>query len=386
MNLHELLIKTKSLLHVSATGAGPTLQREIWSTPGCSAYFIGCFIPYRRTQLHSFLGHEPDDSYVGVNVAIDMASASYIRAAEAKVVEKIEGEPVGLGVTAAVASNRLPRGDHHAHIVVITKDNVIHEEVRLPKSEGREAREYHDALIASAAMRLLKKALTEKAPFKMEEGDVLHLDISEQALERFYEYPIFHINGTRQKTSEPRGKEVYLPATLNPIHEGHRLMCKAAEELLSPAAGRIKARYLVSSVSPHKGRLSVQDMLFKAGMLRAERWVPGADESRIVEFTHDEPLFLDKAKKRPGSVFLIGADTMQRMLDPKWGVDVDDLLRELKNLDTKFLVMDRLIDGKLTGCRDIKVPWLHNNMFDPLPGRVDISSTEIRSISTAEAS
>lgn len=382
-SLHELLIETKSLLHVSATGAGPTLQKEIWSTPGCSAYFIGCFIPYRRTQLHSFLGHEPDESYVAPEVAIDMASASYIRAAEALFTEKIEGNPVGIGITAAVASSRLPRGDHRAQIVVITKDNVIHEEVRLPKSEGREAREYHDALIASAAMRLLKKALTEKAPFKMEEGDVLHLDVSEQALDRFYEYPIFHINGTRQKASAPRGREVYLPATLNPIHEGHRTMCRVAEELLSPTTGRIKARYLVSSVSPHKGRLSVQDMLLKAGMLRAERWVPSADESRMVEFTHDEPLFLDKAKKRPGSTFLIGADTMERFLDPKWGPSTTDLLVELKNLDTKFLVMPRLIDGVVKGCRDIDVPWPHGNLFEPLPGRVDISSTELRETTTA---
>lgn len=371
MTLHELLIETKSLLHVSATGAGPTLQKEIWSSPGCSAYFIGCFIPYRRTQLHSFLGHEPDDSYVDLNVAIDMASASYMRAAEAKVVEGIEGDPVGLGITAAVASNRTPRGDHHAHIVVITKDKVVHDEIMLPKSEGREAREYHDALIASAAVKLLSNALL---------GVEARSNVEEQALERFYLYPLFHINGTRQKASAPRGREVYLPATLNPIHEGHRTMARAAEELLSPSTGRIKVRYLVSSVSPHKGRLSVQNMLFKAGMLRAERWQPHADDSRMVEFTHDEPLFIDKAKKRPGSIFLIGADTMERFLDPKWGPSTVDLLVELKNLDTKFLVMPRLINGVVKGCRDIDVPWPHGNLFEPLPGRVDISSTEIREV------
>src|SRR5690606_7585729 len=127
------------------------------------------------------------------------------------------------------------------------------EEVRLPKSEGREAREYHDALISTAALRLLWDALGEGpvARTVVEEGHHLMIkcDVAKQALERFYEYPIFHINGTRQKASAPRGREVYLPATLNPIHEGHRTMCKTAEELLSPATGRIKARYLVSSVS-----------------------------------------------------------------------------------------------------------------------------------------
>jgi nicotinic acid mononucleotide adenylyltransferase len=364
--LHEILLETKSLLHVSATGAGPTLQKEVWSTPGCSAYFIGCFIPYRRTQLHSFLGHEPDDSYVDLSVAIDMASASYMRASEAKVVENIDGHPVGLGITAAVASNRMPHGEHRAHIVAITKDRVVHRPVLLPKSEGREAREYHDALIATAALKLLTDALA---------GTDIEGCVEKEALERFYLYPIFHTNGTRRKASEAREREIYLPATLNPIHDGHRTMCRAAEDTFSPAAGRVKASYLVSSVSPHKGRLSVQDMLFKAGMLRAERW---KKESRMVEFTHDEPLFLDKARKRPGSVFLIGADTMQRMLDPKWGPDIPAMLLELKNLGVKFLVMDRLVDDKLLTCRNVPVPWPHGDLFDPLAGRVDISSSELR--------
>src|SRR5690606_7834903 len=118
---------------------------------------------------------------------------------------KIEGNPVGIGITAAVASSRLPRGDHRAQIVVITKNRVVHEEVRLPKSEGREAREYHDALISTAALRLLWDALGEGpvARTVVEEGHHLMIkcDVAKQALERFYEYPIFHINGTRQKAS-----------------------------------------------------------------------------------------------------------------------------------------------------------------------------------------
>ena len=296
-----------------------------------------------------------------------MASASYMRVAETMVSENVEGNPVGVGITASVASSRLPQGEHRAHIVIITKDHVVYREVVLPKSEGREARQYHDALIATATLNLLKEVLSEKSG--------IHANVEKEALDRFYLYPIFHTNGTRLKADAPREREIYLPATLNPIHDGHRAMCKQAEDFLSPRQGRIKASYLVSSVSPHKGRLSVQDMLFKAGMLRAERW---EHESRMVEFTQDEPLFIDKARKRPGSIFLIGADTMQRMLDSKWGPDVAEMLQEIKNLDVKFLVMERLVDGHLLTCRDIPVPWPHGNLFEPLTGRVDISSTEIR--------
>lgn len=362
---HDLLKETKSLLHISSTGAGPDLQSRIWGTPGSSEYFVGCYTPYRRTQLHSFLGHEPDDKYVSEAVAYDMAMASYIRAAEAKVNEGAEGNPVGLGITAAVASTRLPRGEHRAHIALITKDTVTHELVELEKEVGQDARQEHDQIISQQALHLLRQALSGKGPYPNCEA---------KALDRFYRYPIFHTSGTRRAAEDEKG--VYLPATLNPIHEGHRAMCRAAEEALSPEGPvRIRASYLVSSVSPHKGRLSVQDMLFKAGMLRAERW---RNESRLVEFTRDEPLFLDKARKRPGSVFIIGADTMQRMLDPKWGPNIDEMLREMSNLKVLFYVMGRMIDDKWTTCRDIKVQWPHNTLFRPLEGRIDVSSTGLR--------
>jgi len=369
MTLHDQLIASKALLHVSCTGAGPALQSAIWGTPGSSEYFVGYFTPYRRTQLHSFLGKPPDESYVSENVALDMASASYIRAAEAKVMEELEGHPIGVGVTAAVASSKLPRGEHRAHCAIITKDTVVHFMLTLKKGIGPEVRASHDQEIANVVQSVLSLVL---------EGKLWSEEWEAKALERFYEYPIFHTNGTRRKPEVERG--IYLPATLNPIHDGHREMCRAAEALLGPGEGipgRIKATYLVSSVSPHKGRLRVQDMLFKAGMLRAERW---RRESRMVEFTRDEPLFIDKVRKRPGSIFLLGADTMQRMLDPKWGPEIKSMLTEIRDLRTKFYVMSRLVNGELLQGPEIltRLNIEGTGVFYRLPGRVDISSTELR--------
>jgi nicotinic acid mononucleotide adenylyltransferase len=368
-SLHDLLWQTKSLLHISATGAGPGLQFNLWGQPGCSEYLVGFFTPYAKTQLHSFLGHEPDDSYVSESVAYDLAMASYIRSAEHKSVWGGEGNPVGVGITASVASNRIPRGEQRAHICVITQNMVLKHKVPLHKGEGRVMRIQHDAEVTRAATLMLTQALTK--PWETPETH-------QEALDRFYRYPVFNTNGTRLPRTSGGEGAVYLPATLNPIHDGHRSMAATAEEQLSPSGpGRIQVSYLVSSSSPHKGRLTVQEMLDRAGMLRAERW---KGQSRAVEFTHDEPLFIDKARRRPGSVFLIGADTMERMLDPKWGPEVGDMLQEMKNLGCKFLVMGRVMDGKFKTCRDFRVPWPHGNLFDPLGGRVDISSSELRAV------
>lgn len=376
--LHDLLIQTNSLLHVSSTGAGPSLQRDLWGIPGCSQYLVGFFTPYARTQLHSFLGHPPEDSYVTMSVAYDLAMASYIRSAEHKVETVSSGNPVGIGITAAVASSRIPRGDQQAFICIVTSDAILETSIVFDKAVGAEERLNQDGIISKTVLVLLTQALR---------GDVSAEVLAKNqgtALERFYRYPVFLTDGTRHPRTEGGGNSAYMPATLNPIHDGHRTMAAAAEKYLSPEGpGTIKVSYLVSSTSPHKGQLSVQEMLLKAGMLRAERW-KGHSHSRSVEFTHDEPLFLDKARKRPNSVFVIGADTMQRMLDPKWGPSIDALLSELKNLGAKFLVMGRVVDGAFMTCRDIKVPWPHGNLFEPIEGRVDLSSSEIRTKDAAQ--
>ncbi len=374
--LHKRLIESRSLLHIATTGAGPRLLQAIWDNTGISEYFVGAELPYKTTQTRAVLGHAPEQGYVAEDVAYDLAMASYLRAAETKVVEALAGDPIGLGISAAVASNRWPHGGHRAHMVLISKERVVYRLVNLVKGTGKEVRQYHDEAIANAALELVLGALKGDLPAEPA--------CEEKALERFHLYPVFGTDGTRRKSGGDCC--LYLPATLNPIHDGHRLMCRTAEESQAERGmGRVRAIYLVSSVSPHKGRLSVQQMLMTAGMLRAERW-RDEYEPRMVEFTHDEPLFLDKARKRPGSTFIIGADTMERMLDPQWGPAIEEMLTEMRNLDVKFLVMGRLVGDKWVTCRDIKVAWPHQLLFQPLEGRLDLSSTQLRSQQNANQS
>ena len=360
-----------ALLYVSAAGAGLRLQTALWDVPGASRWLVGFSTPYARTQLQSFIGHEPDSNYVSSEVALDLAMAAFLRAAEHQVVEGLPGSPIGLGITATVGSTRRPKGRLRAHLALITKKKVLLKELPLGTIHGQAARKIHDQAIAEAALFMLEEAFFSDKDPNQAARDAL-------ALQRFFRYPIFATNGRRFAREEGITPGVDLAATLNPIHEGHRAMCRAAEADIASAkhghAPRI-VRYLVSSSSPHKGRLSVQEMLCRAGMLRAERW---RDESRLVEFTQDEPLFIDKARRRPGSIFLLGADTMARMLNPNWGIQVEEMLSAFARLDVKFKVMGRVVAGRWTTCRDISVPWPHQTLFEPLGGRLDLSSSELR--------
>lgn len=376
--LKEILTQRNALVYVATTGAGLSFQYNLWKKPGCSKYLVGFFTPYAKGELQEFIGYEPDGSFVSKEVAYDLAMASYIRATKHKFQESIIGawresfsNPIGIGITAAVATNRIPKGEQRAFICVISKHRVLLKEVKLVKELGETFREAHDQLIAAEAEMILTSAITL-------ENCHLYVDGTYEALDRFYKYPTFKLNS---RSAESLGTALYLPASLNPVHSGHREMANLAENKLSTPFGKVSCKYLISTSSPHKGDLSLQEILYKAGMLRAEatKALYPNQVFREFEFTKDEPLYLDKARKRPGSIFVIGTDTMERFLDPKWGPDPVEMLCELKELNTKFFVMGRkTTDGVFQTVNDIPVPDGYNDLFVHLEGRVDISSTQLR--------
>jgi hypothetical protein len=78
---------------------------------------------------------------------------------------------------------------------------------------------------------------------------------------------------------------------------------------------------------------------------------------------------------------IVGADTLLRMLDPRWGINIPDMLEELDVLDNRFYVAGRLVDGKFVTRDDIVKSLPHpkyKDNFIALDGRWDVSSTELR--------
>ncbi len=363
--LHDLLIKHSALLHISCTGAGLSALREVWSTPGSSKYLAGAAVPYDATQLALFLGYNVEGSCCSQEVAVDMAVASYIRASESKVCGNYPlKQPLGIGISASVASTRLPRGEQRVHIAVLSRDRLMHSTVQFKKGQGRDKRLAQDDLIGRALLLVLDNALSGNQP---QLGSLLA-----EATTRFLLRPTFRIDGTRGSESLIG---MLMPASLNPIHDGHRTMAGGAEYLYNQATS-----YLIASDPVHKSKLTLQQMAFKSGMLRAERW---NDEARAFEFTRGDPLFIDKARARPSSTFVVGVDTAERLLDPKWGHDPVDLVREFAELHIHFLVMGRVWNGGWKTINDIRLPPGGHEIFKHLHGRTDVSSAQIREVSNA---
>lgn len=97
------------------------------------------------------------------------------------------------------------------------------------------------------------------------------------------------------------------------------------------------------------------------------------------------PTFVRKAELLPGVVFVVGADTAQRIVQPRFYRDdkseMAAALDHIRRADCRFLVAGRLWEGEFQTRKEIDIPQKYLDLFETLPEsefRRDISSTELR--------
>jgi hypothetical protein len=171
---------------------------------------------------------------------------------------------------------------------------------------------------------------------------------------------------------------VLFPGSFNPMHEGHVSLAQAAEELRQ------------------------QPVAFELSVTNVDK-PPLAGETvrqRLSQFTWRAPVeltraptFVEKARLFPGTTFVVGADTAERLFGSKYyGGDEDRMhmaLEEIANSGSSFLVAVRLdAAGRVRALKDIPVPRRYADLFSEIPEhhfRVDTSSSEIRARTRSSA-
>jgi hypothetical protein len=318
----DVLLSGKVDLYAVATGAGTNLLTQLWSTPGASAYLKGFHFPYDPAETDDFLGFQPGH-YCDEKAAIFLAMEAFIRARKHYYrnghhlkPETVDRKAIGLALTASVASKTAHRGDHRAYVATISNfmgPPVTAGKVVLEKGIGL-IRRVSDDLIAS------QKAVDEIMHLVVD-GQYSMPSFTEAFIKDLIFVPPYPFKGDASKSQ----KNVYIPGNFNPLHESHIKM----GEILRDSYG-LRPVYSICIDPPHKPPLSLIDMLDRRAMFRAL-----APESGLL-FTREDPLFIGKMQGRPYANWAVGADTLDRLLDPKWGPSTDDVCEVINQTGSKI--------------------------------------------------
>jgi hypothetical protein len=162
-----------------------------------------------------------------------------------------------------------------------------------------------------------------------------------------------------------------LPGAFNPIHAGHWGLAEAAGALLA-----LPVAFELSIANVDKPELSCLDVHRRLSQFigRAPLWL-----TRAPKFVHKAALF-------PGAVFVVGADTAERVVAPRYyDSEPARLLAALALLQRhgcRFLVAGRAdAQGRFLTLADLPIPDAYVEMFAAIPAehfRSDLSSTELR--------
>jgi hypothetical protein len=368
-----------SALHASGrkaalaiTGGGSGAVGELLRVPGGSRLLIEAQVPYDAQALATFLGFAPTQA-CSSDTAIAMARRIWARAAR---LAPASTDLVGLGATAALVSDRPRKGEHRFHIAFANSACTAHCTGVMAK--GRRNRAAEEDLVSRAIVLWLAYAcgIAAPSPRSLLDADEHFAETVAAIVDPIDQLLVGELD---RVTVQPDGQMmlsaprplVLLPGSFNPLHEGHVSLARLAEELT-----RQPLAFEISVTNVDKPPLSGQTVRHRLGQFA---WKSPVELTRA-------PTFVDKSRLFPRTTFVIGADTAERLVAPKYyGDDEDQMhiaLEEIASSGNSFLVAVRIdAAGRIRALNDIPVPRRYADLFKEIPEhrfRSDTSSSELR--------
>jgi hypothetical protein len=377
--LHE------SGLHVSlaTTGAGLGIQGKLWEVPGASATLVDAISPYSQTSFDRFVGYDwagDGHGYASELGATALAQKAFFNAQEHGTNPKLNNLRVaGLGLSAAVSTNRDRRGENKVHASIRSNDGIATAFVLLNKDLGRA----NDGAIADiiGINLILSAAGIDPIPLYANSGIeseqlvetpegliLLPAQHTGPDIEPGFGTVMIGIDGEVEEVEPDPDEHIIMPGSFNPIQFGHDSIAQAARTLTGK-----KPILEITARNIEKDGLSLDEIVDRAAKLKG-RWP--------VILTESNTRFTDKTEAYNGCDFIVGYDTARRIVDPAY-YDSPEALRNaldgFREANVRFYVAGRRDgEGILRTAADIGVDDEHSGLFVHLGGDFNISSTMVR--------
>jgi nicotinic acid mononucleotide adenylyltransferase len=283
---------------------------------------------------------------------------------------------LGLGCTASLATDRPKRGEHRAHITVQSDEAAINYSLIFHK--GARDREAEEAVVDSVLLNALAEAVgsAERLPAALLPDETVHVEsvligpLTAGSLFRG-ELTVVCAQVDGRLTPDAPRPVALLPGAFNPVHEGHWRLAEIAAQWVGAPVD-----FELSVLNVDKPPLLIPEMRQRLLQFswRAPVWI-----TRAATFSHKAGLF-------PGVVFVIGADTAQRLVDLRYYGDSESgmlvALDQVRARGCRFLVAGRENhEGKFVAFEHLDLPTAHRDLFTGIPASafcMPISSTALR--------
>jgi len=402
---------------IVVTGGGASAISELLSVPGGSRTVLEAVVPYSSAALVDWLGRPPDHFCVE-ETALAMAAVAYERAkvlaeaqrtqargeTPAQSVDSSDCEFVGVACTASLVSDRPKKGEHRCYIA--TQGRCATSSRSLVFEKGARDRQGEEHLVGNLILKALaqaagiadlpaldlrpgEKVVSESAtadPLAVEllegkRGVVWSLpaaDIAADTRGKPADGPVSRGESETHTRSAPLHQVLPFPhsaptglvcGAFHPLHFGHEQLRPAAERILGGPV-----YYEISLLNVDKPPLDFLSL-----------------ERRRAQFT-GQPLaltaaatFAEKASLLPSLTFVVGIDTAERIVDPRYyggsEAAVRKALEKIREAGCRFLVAGRMMGDSFRTLSDARVPAEFASLFAEIPAsefRADVSSSQLR--------
>jgi len=373
---------------MATTGGGSEAISALLIVPGGSRTVLEAVVPYSAAALEAWLGTRPEQ-FCHESTARLMAMAAYQRAvgyAQTHIGHRLIA---GVACTASLASDRPKHGAHRVHVAAQTADFTAVASLELVK--GARDRRHEELVAARLLLNMVARAcnLADRLPLELQVAEHVVDDatIAPPAWRRLFvghadsvladdsrRVPCGH-QETKTATTPAAHHRVIFPGAFHPLHDGHRQMARIAA-----VRSGVPVEWELSITNVDKPPLDFHEIRLRSEQFASEMplWLTRA------------ATFVEKARIFPGATFMVGADTITRIAEPRYyhddGQACQEAIATIAGAGCRFLVFGRKTPDGFESLSDLTLPPALRQICDEVSAsefRADISSTELRRAETA---